>query len=269
MGQYEEVSRNMCYSLNAEPPAPPVAGGSARGEELILKTVDGTAFLAFAGHVGSVKPAKASIVILPDVRGLFHFYRDLALRFASMGIEAVAIDYFGRTAGTTPRDEDFDFWPHVQQTKPEEIAQDVATAIAYLKKNASGAARSIFTVGFCFGGTNSLAQSALNPGLLSGVISFYAGLGDRPGMPGGVMTLVDRFTCPVLSFFGGADQSIPQEKIDELDQKLGAANVQHEIVVYPGLPHSFFDRHQDQYAKENADAWTRSLQFIKQHSPTA
>lgn len=258
----------MCYSLDAEPPMSPVTGGSARGEELVLNSVDGTAFSAFAGHVESVTPATASIVILPDVRGLFRFYRDLALQFANAGIEAVAIDYFGRTAGNTPRDDDFDFMPHVQQTKPDEIAQDVATAIAYLKKGASNAPRAVFTIGFCFGGTYSLAQAAYNPGL-AGVISFYSGLGDRPGMPGGVLSLVDKFTCPVLSFFGGADQGIPQEKRDELDQKLTAARVPHEIVVYPGLPHSFFDRHQEQYTQENADAWNQSLAFIRQHSPQA
>lgn len=256
----------MCFSLNAEPPVPPVRGASARGEELILNSLDGTAFSAFAGHIDSVTPAAAGIVILPDVRGLFRFYRDLALQFASAGIEAVAIDYFGRTAGTTPRDDDFDFMPHVQQTRPDQIAQDVATAIAYLKKSPGGAPKAVFTVGFCFGGTNSLAQSALNPGL-TGVISFYSGLGDRPGMPGGVLTLVDKFTCPVLSFFGGADQGIPQEKVRELDQKLSAAHIPHEIVVYPGAPHSFFDRHQEQYASESADAWQRSLAFIKQLTP--
>lgn len=256
----------MCFSLNAEPPVPPVSGGSARGEELVLNSVDGTAFSAFAGHVNSVTSAASSVVILPDVRGLFRFYRDLALQFANAGVEAVAIDYFGRTAGTTPRDDEFDFMPHVRQTRPEQIAQDVASAIAYLRKTPGGAPKGIFTIGFCFGGTYSLAQSAYNPGL-AGVISFYSGMGDRPGMPGGVLTLVEKFTCPVLSFFGGADQGIPQEKVQDLDQKLNAAHIPHEVVVYPSAPHSFFDRHQAQYANESADAWKRSLAFIQQYTP--
>ena len=49
-------------------------------------------------------------MILPDVRGLYRFYEELALRFAERGIAAVAFDYFGRTAGAEKRDEDFDTW---------------------------------------------------------------------------------------------------------------------------------------------------------------
>ncbi len=110
----------MCFSLDAEPPTPPISGGAVRGEELVLTSPDGTKFNAYAGHVlAGATPPRSGIVILPDVRGLYRFYRDLALRFASAGVESVAIDYFGRTAGLTPRDDDFDFWPHVQQTRPE------------------------------------------------------------------------------------------------------------------------------------------------------
>ena len=54
-------------------------------------------------------------MILPDVRGLYLFYEELALRFAEAGIDALAIDYFGRTAGVAKRDADFDHAPHVKQ----------------------------------------------------------------------------------------------------------------------------------------------------------
>ena len=53
------------------------------------------------------------MLILPDVRGLHPFYEELALRFAEAGVEALAIDYFGRSAGLAPRDEEFDYMPHV------------------------------------------------------------------------------------------------------------------------------------------------------------
>ena len=70
------------------------------------------------------------VVVLPDVRGLFRFYEQLAERFAAAGHPAIAIDYFGRTAGLGPRDEDFEYMPHVQQTTPETVALDVAAALA-------------------------------------------------------------------------------------------------------------------------------------------
>ena len=43
-----------------------------------------------------------------------------------------------------------------------------------------------------------------------------------------------------------------------------ALPVEHEIHIYQGAPHSFFDRRQEQYASESEDAWERILGFISQ-----
>ncbi len=257
----------MCFTFDAEPPVPPTGGSKVRGEELVLTSVDGAKFAAFAAHVDSVTPPASAVVILPDVRGLFRFYQDLAMRFAEAGVEAVAIDYFGRTAGLTPRDETFDYMPHVMQTTSPTVANDVASAVAYLRNQVGSHPQAIFTVGFCFGGRQSFMQAANHLGL-AGVIGFYGALlsGRFPGPT--PADLASQFECPVLGLFGGADEGIPQAQIDEFDQALAKANVPHQIVVFPGAPHSFFDRKQEQFAKESAEAWRLSLQFIADHTPT-
>src|SRR6476660_1498795 len=121
----------MCHDSNSRPPLPPISGGAATGEEIVLKAADGNEFQAFAAKTegGSTK----GIVILPDVRGLHSFYEDLALRFAEAGVNAVAFDYFGRTAGVSRRADDFDFWPEVMKTTPDTIALDVAAAVDKVK----------------------------------------------------------------------------------------------------------------------------------------
>ena len=78
--------------------------------------------------------ATSGIVILPDVRGLYRFYEELALRFAERGYAAIAFDYFGRTAGVAKRDDDFEYMPHVQAVKPAEIQADVAAVVAWLRE---------------------------------------------------------------------------------------------------------------------------------------
>ena len=65
---------------------------------------------------------------------------------------------------------------------------------------------------------------------------------------------------------GGADPGIPKEEIDEFEQALTAAGVEHAIVSYHGAPHSFFDRSYEQHATASADAWGRVLGFIEAHS---
>src|SRR5438067_11730811 len=121
----------MCHDSESRPPLPPITGGAATGESIVLKAADGNEFAAFAAK--AEKDGGPGMVILPDVRGLHAFYEDLALRFAEAGVNAVSFDYFGRTAGVSRRADDFDFWPEVMKTHPDTIALDVAAAVDQVK----------------------------------------------------------------------------------------------------------------------------------------
>ena len=70
---------------------------------------------------------------------------------------------------------------------------------------------------------------------------------------------------PILALQAGDDESVPAEQVAEFDAALTAAGVEHEIVVYEGAPHSFFDRKQEEFAAESADAWERTLAFLQAH----
>jgi carboxymethylenebutenolidase len=249
----------MCHTLDSSPPIDPIAGGAADSRDLTLTSADGTKFAAF--YAAAAQPNGAGMVVLPDVRGLYRFYEELALRFAEAGIHSVAIDYFGRTAGVAKRDDAFPFMEHVMKTKQTQVAEDTAAAVAYLRSSDGGSCTSIFTVGFCFGGSNSWMQAAAGHGL-AGAIGFYGRPGDgRDGTPGPAARAFD-FKSPILGLMGGADQGIPQEQVDEYRAALEKAGVKHEIVVYPGAPHSFFDRLYEQHADAAADAWKRVLGFV-------
>jgi carboxymethylenebutenolidase len=65
---------------------------------------------------------------------------------------------------------------------------------------------------------------------------------------------------------GGGDPGIPAEDVGEFEQALDAAGVEAEVVVYPGAPHSFFDRKYEAFAQESDDAWGRTLAFVERHS---
>lgn len=256
----------MCFDVDSQPPIAPRYGVPVRTEDLVFSAVDGARFNAFAAHSDAVTPSASAVVILPDVRGLFSFYRNLAQRFAETGIDAVAIDYFGRTAGLDPRDDSFDYMPHVMQTRPDTISMDVASAVAYLRAMPGSGPRSIFTVAFCFGGHHSFLQAANHHGL-AGVIGFYGSPMPRQGATVGPIQRINEFECPVLGLFGGTDQGIPRESIDAFDEALTNVHIDHELIVYPNAPHSFFDRKQEEYQQESADAWQRMLGFVAAHTP--
>ncbi len=250
----------MCHDSKSRAPYPPIEGGAATGESTVLKAADGNEFAAFEAKADG--GTKKGIVILPDVRGLHAFYEDLALRFAEAGVNAVAFDYFGRTAGVSRRADDFDFWPEVMKTHPDTIALDVAAAIDRVKEMG---AEDVFTVGFCFGGRNSINQSARGHGL-AGVIGFYGMVAARNEEDTDApIDKVAAFEAPVLGLFGGADAMITADGIEAFGKALDGAGVANELKIYDGAPHSFFDRAFDQFKDACDDSWTRILAFIEKN----
>ena len=243
----------MCFDLDSSPPIPVIRGAAVSHRELTLQAADGNVFAAFAA--APEEPASVGVVILPDVRGLYRFYEELALRFAERGYLAVAFDFFGRTAGASKRGDDFEYRPHVEQTSTETVQADVAACIAYLRGRG---ADEIFTVGFCFGGRQSWLAAAEQDGL-AGAVGFYG----RPTEPAGRAA---ELTAPILALQAGADQNITAEDNAAFERALDAAGVEHELVTYEGAPHSFFDRKQEDYAAASEDAWARVLAFLASHS---
>lgn len=226
----------------------------------MLEGADGNRFAAFSA--APEDGADVGVVLLPDVRGLYRFYEELALRFAERGYAAVAFDYFGRTAGASTRDEEFEYMEHVEQTTPEGVQSDVGAAVAYLR--AQGA-RTIFTVGFCFGGRNSWLAAAAGHGL-AGAVGFYGRPGEgRDGTPGPTQK-ASEIEAPILALQAGDDANITAADNAAFDEALTVAGVEHEVVTYDGAPHSFFDRKQEEFAAASDDAWAKTLAFIAAHS---
>ena len=257
----------MCYPPGARPPEVPddlrlaPMSGGAGGEEANIASADGTTFRTYLARASGDR----GVVICPDVRGLHPFYEELAERFASAGVSAIAFDYFGRTAGAAPRPPDFDFTPHVRQTTPKGVFADIAASRDHLEKR-SGSRRT-FVLGFCFGGRIAFLSSAEQPGL-AGVVGFYGRLGRREGETWAVPAdEAKRMRAPVLGLFGGADPGIPPTDVAAFDEALAAAKVKRHLESYPGAPHSFFDRSFDEHKRECDDAWRRVLAFMRTGDP--
>jgi carboxymethylenebutenolidase len=248
----------MCFDHDARPPIPPIEGGSLDAQEIALEAADGNRFAAYLAR--AAEPSGTGMVVLPDVRGLHAYYRDLALRFAEHGIDAIAIDYYGRTAGIGDRGPAFDWAPHAPQATYEGLRADVAAAVDHLR-SATGVAR-VFTVGFCMGGRLAFLTDGFGLGL-AGVVGFYGWpVGPaRNGTPAPA-EVTGTFEAPVLGIFGGADQGIGREAVETFDAALRAAGIEHRVLTYPDAPHSFFDRRQEEHAAASAAAWDEVLAFV-------
>jgi carboxymethylenebutenolidase len=249
----------VCFELDSSPPIPVISGAAVSHDDLVLEARDGNRFAAF--QATPEEPASTGVVILPDVRGLYRFYEELALRFGERGYTALALDYFGRSAGVEKRGEDFDYRPHVEAVTPEQIQTDVAAAVDHLR---SLGAQSVVTVGFCMGGRQSWLAAAGGHGL-AGAVGFYGRPGaSQDGGPGPAQ-LASRMDAPILALQAGADAHITAAQNEAFEQALADAGVEHELIVYEGAPHSFFDRKQEEFAAASEDAWARVLAFVEQY----
>jgi len=246
----------MCHSTESKPPAAPVTGSVADSEYVELTSADGTVFGAYQATPG--QPNGRNVVILPDVRGVHAYYQELAKRFAEAGFGAIVIDYYGRTAGTGVRDDEFDWQPHLPQVEPDHVAGDVRAAVEHLGRVSPG---SFFSVGFCFGGGQSwrLAASDLP---IAGSIGFY-------GRPSLVTDVLGDIKKPLLLLIAGDDVATPQEEFKALDAGLAEAGADYDLVTYEGAPHSFFDRSFGEWRDACEDAWRRIIGFTERHGRTA
>lgn len=251
----------MCYSESDGVPAAPGDEVPASGTKLVLTSADGSRYPAYLAT--PEQQTGAPILLLPDAGGLHSFYFEAAGRFAGLGHPTLAIDYYGRTAESDSReDDDFDHLPHQRQVRRANMLLDVRTGVEHLTTVADGAP---FVLGFCLGGGTALLAGTTDIEL-AGVVAFYPYTGelgpDEPALPDDFVSAMRR---PVLGLFGDADEVIPVAVPRAYDGFLDKAGVPHEIVIYPGAPHGFFERHYlNRLAQPGtlADVWHRLTAFF-------
>lgn len=249
----------MCHADGSAPPGAPGAGEVAEASDLRLTAADGTEFMAYGAAPDA--PRGCGAVVLPDVRGLHDYYRGFARALAGAGVAAVAIDYYGRVLPDGPRDASMaEMFPLVDRLAPEHVAADAAAATAHLRSGALGPVDAAFAIGFCFGGSQAWIQSAFDHGL-AGCVGFY-------GRPDDCRPFVDRMGPPLLMLVAGEDALTPVEDFRRFDAELVKAGVAHELVVYGGAPHSFFDGGLAEHAAACEDAWRRLLAFVEERGGT-
>lgn len=242
----------MCFSSDQHPPLPPRSSEVGEHGALELTAADGNRFAAY--EAVPVTRRGASLVLLPDIRGLHPYYQDLALACAQAGLDTVALDPYGRTAGLTGRGEGFDPAPHASALSSADVLADVRAARDRL---ATRSADPVFTLGFCKFGAESWRLAATDLGA-AGCIGFY-------GMPRAVADVVGDMTAPVLVLAAGADRATSPQEVAGFERALADAGVEHTVVAYPGAPHSFFDRAYAQWEDACTDAWSQILAFVDAH----
>ncbi len=194
-----------------------------------------------------------AVVIIHELWGLNDNIRDIARRFAAEGYVALAVDLF---AGRNRAICMFRFMGGMfTNSAGHQGIRDLRAALDYLTQQPGVDARRVGAIGFCMGGGFAIAWATSDDRLK--VIAPFYGANPRP------MDAVAR-SCPIVGSYPENDWTAAQGR--QLADTLDHFGVEHDVKVYPGAQHSFFnDTGRNFNAAASADAWQRTLAYFKQH----
>jgi len=236
-------------------------------ETVTIATADGPmeAFVAAPGAAGRA----AALVVLQEAFGVNEHIREVCRRFAAEGFVALAPELYHRAGRgiTVPYEDRTAIFEHLAGLTNAGLESDLRAAFGHLAARADTDPRRTGLVGFCAGGFAAFLGACRLPHRAT--VSFYGGgiVRARPQLrleP--VLGQSGSISAPILCLFGAEDAGIPPEDVGAIRQALDRLGVPHEVVVYPGAGHGFFNDLRASYRAEAAgDAWRRTLGWLGAH----
>jgi carboxymethylenebutenolidase len=198
-----------------------------------------------------------AVVMIHENRGLNEQIKMMANTLAKEGYVVLAVDLFNGQVASNQ--EDAGLLSRAVRENPTEAIANLRAAVRYLASLENVSASQIASLGWCFGGQQSL-QLALNTEpkyQLSSTVIYYGRLVSDPHE-------LSMIKWPVLGIFGDQDDSIPVENVTNFKAALDSIGIPNEIYIYKGVGHAFANPSRDSYAPEQtADAWNKTLSFLK------
>ena len=208
-----------------------------------------------SGNNNGTLPA---VVMIHENKGLNDHIKNMANLLARNGYVVLAVDLF-KGEVTTDRNRSSELTQYIRDN-PDIATANLQSAVKYLASLPNVNADKIASLGWCFGGAQSL-QLALNSQdhPLAATAIYYGRL------------ITDNATLakikwPVLGIFGDQDSSIPVDTVKAFESALNSNNIPNEIYIFKGVGHAFANPSGDNYAPtETKDAWDKTLSFLDKH----
>ncbi len=219
----------------------------------------GVTLTGFLARPSTEQPGPA-LILLHEWWGLNERVKEVATRFAQEGFVALAVDCYarlGHKATTDPAEAA----KMMESLNSQQILTDLNATTRYLKQQPFVDAWKLAAVGFSMGGTFALMMADHNSDLKASV-SFYGQVPPTDSLK--------YLLCPVLFIHGALDTWVTKREADRLAEGLKQHQKPGQVVSYPNCPHSFFNHARPEVYRsaEAADAWQRTLTFLRQHLST-
>ena len=208
------------------------------------------------------------VLVVQEIFGVHEHIKDMCRRFAKLGYMAVAPELYVRQGDVSKLTDIQEIITKVVSKVPDaQVMSDLDAATDWAAKSGKGDTRRLGITGFCWGGRIVWLYAAHNPKLKAGVAWYgrIVGLASelQPKHP---IDIAGSLNAPVLGLYGGKDQGIPLDTVEQMRATLKAARNPSEIVVYPDAGHAFNADYRPSYNKQAAeDGWKRLQQWFKKH----
>ncbi len=213
------------------------------------------AVLAYRVQPKGASPAPG-VIVIHENRGLVEHIKDVARRLAKVGYVSLAVDLASPAGGTAKFSDPAEVTTLLGKTPPEQLVAMLTAGVRYLQGLPTVRRDRIGAIGFCFGGGMTWRLATQSPEVRAAV-PFYG-----PNPP---IADVAKIKAAVLAIYGALDERV-NAGIPAMREGLQKIGVPHEIVIYPGADHAFFNDTGPRYVDEAAkDAWKRALAWFDRY----
>jgi carboxymethylenebutenolidase len=210
------------------------------------------------------------VLVVPEIFGLHEHIRDVTRRLAKLGYFAIAPDVFFRQGDPARYESVDDIRTHiVSKASDEQVLADLDASLEWAHRNGGDASRLLAT-GFCWGGRITWLYAA-HQRKLRAAVAWYGKLnGPKTAyQPRHPIDVAGALNAPVLGLYGGQDQSIPLEQVEQMRSALREAGGASQVLVYPEAGHAFYADYRPSYDREAAeDGWQRMQAWFRQNLRT-
>jgi len=234
--------------FNSSHPNPvPYVHQSEVGKMIKIKTTDGTdanGYLLLAK-----KKTNNWVFVFQEWWGLNdHIKREAEQLYNDLGnVNVIALDMYDGKLATTPADAG----KYMGEFKQDRGNIIVKGAIAYAGKSAK-----IATVGWCFGGGQSMQATLSAEKQAVACVIYY-------GMPETDVSRLKNLSCDVLAIWPTQDKWINKDVMDKFEADMKTAGKKLTVKAYDA-DHAFANPSNPKFNKDfTADAYKNTLEFFK------
>ncbi|MCT7973200.1 dienelactone hydrolase family protein [Laspinema olomoucense] len=208
------------------------------------------------------------ILVIQEIFGVHEHIQDVCRRFAKQGYLAIAPEMFARQGDVSQMEDIQEIISEVVSKVPDEqVMSDLDATVAWAQTSSNGNTEKLGITGFCWGGRIVWLYSAHNPQVTAGVAWYGRLVGEStPLTPQHPIDIAEELTVPILGLYGGEDDLIPNDTVEQMRDRLTSGNSNSEIILYPDTPHGFYADYRPTYRPDAAaDAWNRLLTWFEKY----